>query len=227
MESYPGIPTCPSPNGHIFTQCHRENKGHCFSKWNNMDPSDQPTILSILTHVEKMLIARFIPIFQVRHAQGGQYKYSGHTISFPQQIVQIATYLPHRLPDLEILVVKRHGGKGKCYDFYVTKSQVINALLYKMQNEKYYNDVPIDQNSLTSLPTAHANVSYRLNFVSIENSITSNEESNPIDIEHHIVFQEEKPMSSFAFILLNTQQEMEKIRAFVHTTNNIPPNTTN
>ena len=87
MESYPGISTHPSPNGHICTHCHRENNGHHFSKWNNMDPDDQPIVLSILTQVKGMLIAQANPILQVRHARGGQYKYSGHTISFPQQIV--------------------------------------------------------------------------------------------------------------------------------------------
>jgi predicted Fe-S protein YdhL (DUF1289 family) len=86
MESYPGIPTRPSPNGHICTRCHRENNGHRFSKWNNMDPGDQPTVLSILTQVEEMLIARVSPILQVRHARGGQYKYSGHTISFHNKL---------------------------------------------------------------------------------------------------------------------------------------------
>jgi hypothetical protein len=29
---------------------------------------------------------RVSPLLQVSHAQGGQYKYSGHTISFPQNI---------------------------------------------------------------------------------------------------------------------------------------------
>lgn len=48
-----------------------------------MDPCEQPLFLRILTQVEEMLIARVNPILQVTHAHGGQYKYSGHTISFP------------------------------------------------------------------------------------------------------------------------------------------------
>ena len=52
-----------------------------------MDPSDQPIVLSILTQVEEMLIYHVSPILQVRHARGRKYKNSGHTISFPQQIV--------------------------------------------------------------------------------------------------------------------------------------------
>jgi hypothetical protein len=224
MESYHGIPTHPSPNGHICTCFHRENNGHCFSKRNNMDPGDQPTVLSILTQVEEMLIAQVIPIFQVRHALGGQYKYSGHTISFPQQILHIANFLPHHLSKLDILVVKRHGGKGKCYDCYVKKYHVINAFLYKIQHEKYYNDVQIDQNVLASLPTMCTNVSTQLHYVSTKNLNSPTEEPN-ISLEHHDVFQDEQPMSSFAFRLPNTQTKLEKIRAFVNTTNNFSPNT--
>ena len=52
MESYPGISTHPSLNGIICNRCHRETNGHHFSKWNNMDPGTQPTVLSILTKVE-------------------------------------------------------------------------------------------------------------------------------------------------------------------------------
>ena len=51
-----------------------------------MDPGIQPPILAILTQVEEMLIFRANPILQVTHAYGGQYKYYGHTICFPQEI---------------------------------------------------------------------------------------------------------------------------------------------
>jgi hypothetical protein len=138
-----------------------------------MDPRHQPIVLSIITEVEEMLIARVSPILQVRHVVGGQYKYNDHTISFPQQILQIETYLPCLLPYLDILVLKRHGGKGEFYDCYVTKYHVINAFLYKMQND---NDVQIDQNSLASLPTTCTNVSSHLHYMSMETFISSNEE---------------------------------------------------
>ena len=62
MESYLGISIHPSLNGPICNRCHRETNGHRFSKWNNMDPDTQPTILSILTQVEEMLITRISPI---------------------------------------------------------------------------------------------------------------------------------------------------------------------
>ena len=60
-----------------------------------MDPGIQPPILAALTHVEEMLISSTNPVLQVTHAHGGQYKYFGHTIFFPQDISNITKYLPH------------------------------------------------------------------------------------------------------------------------------------
>ena len=102
-----------------------------------MDPDAQPNVFSILAEIEEMLIACVSPILQVRHALGGKYKYSGHTICFPQQTVKIEIFLPRHLSDIDILVVKRNGTKGNCYACYVTKSHVLNALLYKMQHKKF------------------------------------------------------------------------------------------
>ena len=61
-----------------------------------MDPRIQPPILALITQVEEMLISRANPILQVIHAHGGQYKYFGHTICFPQDISNISKYL-HQL----------------------------------------------------------------------------------------------------------------------------------
>jgi hypothetical protein len=68
MESYLGIRTTISSDGFICSCCCKENHGHLFSKWNNMDPGDQPLVLSILTQVEEMLISRVNPLLQVSHA---------------------------------------------------------------------------------------------------------------------------------------------------------------
>ena len=72
-----------------------------------MDPGKQPPVLVVLTQVEEVMISRANPILQVTHARGGQYKYSGHTICFPQDISNIATYLPHLVSELDILVVRK------------------------------------------------------------------------------------------------------------------------
>ena len=58
-----------------------------------MDPGNQPCELARLTQIQEMLISCVNPILQVTHARGGQYKYSDHTISFPQDISTIAMSL--------------------------------------------------------------------------------------------------------------------------------------
>ena len=75
-----------------------------------------------------MLIAQVNSILQVTHARGGQYKYSGHTISFPQDITSIAKILPRQIEDLDILIVRREGCQSKHYDCIVSISRVMNAL---------------------------------------------------------------------------------------------------
>ena len=82
-----------------------EKKNHCFSLANKMDPGPQPPILAALSKIEEMLIARVNPILQVTHAHGGQYKYTGHTIFFPQDVTEISCMLPRRVEDLYILIV--------------------------------------------------------------------------------------------------------------------------
>ena len=72
-----------------------------------MDPSVQPNVLRVLTQVEEMLIARVTPILQVTGAHGGQFKYSGHTISFPQDIQTITKYLPRKIDQLDVLILRR------------------------------------------------------------------------------------------------------------------------
>ena len=87
-----------------------------------MDLGDQPHVLNVLTQVEEMLIARVNPILQVTHARGGQYKYSGHTISFQQDISTILKHLPRRVEHLDILIVRIHGAQYKHYECYVKRS---------------------------------------------------------------------------------------------------------
>ena len=103
-------------------RCRKYHDVHYLSQDNNMNAGKQPPVLSILTQVGEILIERVNPILQVTHACGGQYKYSGHTISFPQDIVSIVKTLPHRIEQLDILIVRRKGPPSKHYDCIVSKS---------------------------------------------------------------------------------------------------------
>ena len=90
-----------------------------------MDLGTQPHVLEDLTQVEEMLIARASPILQVMHAIGGQYKYRGHTISFPQEIIDVIKTLPRHINNLDLMVVVRKKGRqGSSYDFTVRKKEL-------------------------------------------------------------------------------------------------------
>ena len=56
-ESYLGIKVVKVSDDPIFQRCKNERGSHRFSKWNNMDPRDQPKVFKVLTQVEEMLIA--------------------------------------------------------------------------------------------------------------------------------------------------------------------------
>lgn len=161
-ECYPGIQVVIASKGPLCKRCKGERGTHHFSRWNNMDPVEQPKVLKVLTQVEEMVIARVNPILQVTHARGGKYKYSGHTISFPQDISMVATKLPHRVQDLDILIVKRTGAHSKHYDCYVKKSHVMDALCYKIKMDKYYRDIEIDMASVNGFPEKATDVSQTL-----------------------------------------------------------------
>ena len=102
---------------------------------------------------------RVNPILQVTLAHGGQYKYNGHTICFPQDITKIANMLSRRVEHLDILIVTRHSNDHKAYDFIVSRHRVLAALEYNLANDPYYKNVRIDTNALASLPAIPADVS--------------------------------------------------------------------
>ena len=109
----------------------------------------------------------------------------------------IEIFLPHHLSDIDILVVKRHGTEGNCYSCYVTKSHVVNALFYKMQHDKYYSHVQIDHASISSLPEACTDISSQLHSTSIENYVSSSNDSNIHDLDNHTSIQPSHAVSSF------------------------------
>lgn len=149
----------------VCMRCYGEKGLHRFSLSNNMDPGEQPSILKSLSHVEEMLISRIALVLQVTHARGGQYKYSGHTINFPQDISDIAITLPWHINQLEILIVRRTNSQGLTYDCYMNGFHVMNALAYKMEHDQYYKDVVIDPDAVLLLPEQTTDITELLHSV--------------------------------------------------------------
>ncbi|XP_059071828.1 uncharacterized protein LOC131055088 [Cryptomeria japonica] len=143
----------------LVIDAQQKKNGHRYSNWNNMDPGEQPRCLQILTQVEEMLITRISHVLQVTYARGGQLKYSGHTICFPQDISSIASHLPGRIDGLDMIIVNKVDTGQQQYNFYVSRGRVHEALQYKISYDPYYKDVELDELALASLPINPTNIS--------------------------------------------------------------------
>ena len=105
-----------------------------------------------------MLISHANPILQVTHAHDGQYKYSCHTICFPQDISNLATYLPHLVLELDITIVCKCNSTNNPYELFVSRTHVLTSLQFKMENDPYYKDVHVNPIALASLPLISADI---------------------------------------------------------------------
>ena len=179
-----------------------------------MNPGEQPHCLQILSQVEEMLIARISPILQVTYARGGQLKYSGHTICFPQDISTIATLLPRTIDALDIIIVNKENIDHKQYSFMVSRDRVYVALNYKISNDPYYKDVQVDGSALASLPTQSTDISnllYSTTLTPLQNqSLTIESEPTTEDPIEEIMHN-----NSFVPDLPNTCREMEEVRSLL------------
>lgn len=54
-----------------------------------MDPGELPAVLFKLSQMEELLIARVHMHVQVKRVRGYQYQYTGHMVSFMQNIVRV------------------------------------------------------------------------------------------------------------------------------------------
>ncbi|XP_057839483.2 uncharacterized protein LOC131049446 [Cryptomeria japonica] len=184
-----------------------------------MDPGEQPTVPKRLTQIEEMLIARGNPILQVNHTNGGQYKYSGHTISLPQDIKNIAKELPRRVSDLDVLIICQLNTQVQYYECYVSRSHVRDALEYKVKNDPNYKDVIINDDHLSELPEKRTNISDKLHTIKTNDEFINLHTTNQTDEEES---KNEIPnMSSSVAKLPNRHHELEIIKQALELENSI------
>ena len=181
-----------------------------------MDRKAQPKELANLTQVEEMLIARVSPILQVTHATGGQLKYRGHTISFPQNIESVAKKLPHLVKDLPIIIVHRKDQRGTHYNFKVNRDRVYVALSYNIMHDKLYLDVIVDENALDDIsPNIDQNIFNELQIVHME----FDSEKKDIIFVGPLVEMDERNIIEYTTSMAskppNIQREMELICTWV------------
>ena len=123
-----------------------------FSVENEMIPSLIPPQLQGLSQVEEMLIARALPIMRVYIKPGGQRGNSGHCINLPQNVKELALFLPRYPKDLSVIIVKVKARDDTFKDVNVRRQKISDALMWLIQNNPHYSDVQIDYEALNALP---------------------------------------------------------------------------
>ena len=75
------------------------------SQENEMDPGEVPAFLPQLSQLEEIVIARAHVQMVVKRYRGHQYRYSGHCVTFLQNIVKTVLVLLNLLEKLNILIL--------------------------------------------------------------------------------------------------------------------------
>jgi hypothetical protein len=84
----------------------RGQRPYLFSVENNIDPGVVPAHLPALTQIEEMVIARSYVQMMIKRYWGHQYHYTGHCVSFAQEIVQTVSTLPNLPKELDIILLQ-------------------------------------------------------------------------------------------------------------------------
>jgi hypothetical protein len=165
--------TCDRCQEHWFAMnlkdgvCHacflRDKRGQTpflMSAENQMDPGVLPAHLPVLTQIEEMVIARSHVQMVLYRYHGHQYHYSGHCVSFMQNMIKTVDVLPNLPSELDIVVLRpsdyvenetryRHQFRS---DFRVRKNHIITWLRFLKANHPGYQDVTISLDRIQSLP---------------------------------------------------------------------------
>ena len=95
----------------VCHRCFNRDKGNrttpfLMSAENEMDPGELPAHLPKLTQVEEMIIARSHVQMIVHRYRGHQYHYSGHCVSFMQNMAKTVDMLPNLPSELDVVVLR-------------------------------------------------------------------------------------------------------------------------
>ena len=117
-----------------------------------MDPGAVPEALQDLTTLEQMLIAPVAPVMSVMRLpeyHGGQWRFKGHVICFPQDIQPVVSVLPH--VSIDVLVLRSHqsANADAVREFCVRRQRVHDALLWLMEHMEH---ISVSVENLEQLP---------------------------------------------------------------------------
>jgi len=97
--------------------------------------------------------ARAFSKITVYKKYGGQRGYSGHVLNLSQDIQQFLNKLPTHVSALPILYIKHTGTNNTEARFRVQREKILQALLWLINNNVFYQDIVIHYNTLSIFPT--------------------------------------------------------------------------
>jgi hypothetical protein len=142
---------------------------YVYGEGNAMDPGEMPNGLQPLTQVEEMLIARAHVQMVIKRVRGHQFHYSGHTVTFLQDVVKFSSALPMLPEDLDIVLLKPPTATADlarfrlqfARDMKVRRGVVLAWLRHLKQHHPDYRHITILQENLSQLPE-DGDISHRL-----------------------------------------------------------------
>ena len=156
----------------------------------------------------------------VYRKHGGQRGYKGHVLNLPKDIQGFVGRLPPSVAELPFLMIRRYGADKTHRDCRVQRHKVMQAITWYKDNNPYYSDIVIDEESLQRLP--HDGVPEKLPSLHFQENEEETEEKQLTDqgtLQNH-ENGGDKESSSFLFSSFRLehvqQQEQEAIRAFIN-----------
>jgi ATP-dependent DNA helicase PIF1 len=127
---------------------------------NDMDPGIVPADLPELTQVEEMVIARAHVQMLVKRVRGHQYHYTGHCVTFMQNIVRTVDVLPSLPSELDIILLQPPANHADDLryrrqfqaDFRVRRQHILTWLYFLKTNHPGYRYITISTDRIAALP---------------------------------------------------------------------------
>lgn len=131
-----------------------------FSADNEMDLGAVPAYLPVLTQIEEMVIAWSHVQMMIKRYRGHQYHYTGHCVSFAQEIIKTVSILPNLPEELDIILLRPSGQRLDQHryrqqfehDFWVRRSCILAWLRFLQAHHPDYKYITICSDRLQSLP---------------------------------------------------------------------------
>ena len=137
------------PVGIRSHKCQRcQTKPALFCDDNDLNPTPAPACLQRLSPIEKSVIYIICPTIAIYKMGSSSFYLSGHTISFYQDITDLASTLPRLPMDLPFIPIKSPNEQLTDKMFQVNRARIIEALQYlKAHNEDYAHIAISDANT--------------------------------------------------------------------------------